>query len=60
MEVAKANAVVKGKDISLGQDTKGDQSDIDYLKTTLKRELRIIGTASTSSQKDQVSFITLN
>ena len=60
VEVAKVNAVAKGKDVNSGQDMKGDQSNINHLKTILKRELRITGTISAPGQKDQVSFISLN
>ena len=60
LEVAKANSVVKGKDVSSGQDMKSDQSNIDHLKTILKRELRITETISAPGQKDQVSFISLS
>ena len=60
VEVAKVNAVAKGKDVNSGQNMKGDQSNIDHLKTILKRELRITGTISALGQKDQVSFISLN
>ena len=60
VEVAKVNAVAKGQDVNSGQDMKGDQSNIDHLKTILKRELRITGTISAPGQKDQVSFISLN
>ena len=59
-KVKVANAVAKGKDVSSGQDMKGDQSNVDHLKTILKRELRIIGTVSAPVKKDQVSFICLN
>ena len=60
VEVAEAKAVAKRKDVSSGQDMKGDQSNVDHLKTILKRELGIIGTISVPGKKDQVSFISLN
>ena len=43
-----------------GNDAKSEQSNMDHLKTILKRELRIVGTISTPGQKDQVSYISLN
>ena len=51
VEVAKVNAVAKEKDVNLGQDMKGNQSNIDHLKTTLRKELRITGTISMTGHK---------
>ena len=56
VEVAKANTVAKGKDVSSGPDMKDDQSNVDHLKTILKRELRIIGTVSAPGKKTGVNY----
>ena len=56
MEAAK----IKIKTANSGNDAKSEQSNMDHLKTILKRELRIVGTISTPGQKDQVSYISLN
>ena len=56
MEAAK----IKVKTPNSGNDAESEQSNMDHLKTILKRELRIVGTISTPGQKDQVSYISLN
>ena len=53
-------AKIEIKNANSGNDAKSEQSNMDHLKTILKRELRIVGTISTPGQKDQVSYISLN